>query len=139
MEKERRRFERIECLLNVKYNSKKDQINGYSFTKDVSEGGIGLPVSGKIPTETRLDITVMLNKVGQTDILVGAKVVWSRKNVEHWKSRYSAGLKFLDIEPADKEKLLKYVKEHRWIKTDFERSLEENKVPVLGGRGEFLI
>jgi c-di-GMP-binding flagellar brake protein YcgR len=139
MGRNRRVFERVDSLINVKYASQTGNISGYSLTKDFSEGGVGLPVDGKIPAGTRLNITIIPQETGQGKIDAAAQVVWSRRNTEHWKSRYSAGLKFLEINPDDKERLLKFIGAHRWIKTDFERALEENKVPVLGGRGELLI
>lgn len=137
MGKERRQFERIESLVNIRYTSKEDAIRGSSLTKDFSESGIGMPVDGKIPEGEVLNLEIALNENGQSQIQATAKVVWSKKNFEHWKSRYSSGLRFQEIAPNDKDALMKYVKRHRWVKSDFERALEENKVPILGRRGEF--
>ncbi|MCM8782722.1 MAG: PilZ domain-containing protein [Candidatus Omnitrophica bacterium] len=137
MKKERRQWERIDSLVTVKYISTRGRINGYALTKDLSGGGIGMPSDGKIPAGTELNLTISLQEDGQRFIPTTAKVVWSRRNFEHWKPRYSLGLKFLDIDSSDKDRLLQYIKTHRWIKSDFERALEEDKVPVLGKRGEF--
>lgn len=139
MGKERRKSERVDSLIAVKYASGSGGISGSSLTKDVSETGIGLPLNGKIPTGMKLDVAITLDKGPKKEIPAVATVVWSKRNTQHWKSRYSAGLKFLDINPMDKNRLLEYVGANRWIKSDFERSLEENKVPILGGGGEFLI
>jgi|GEM_PF-4074650 len=140
MGRERRRFERVEVLVSVNYVSESARINNYSLTKDISEGGLSIPANNKLPLGARMNITITISdKKGREEIPAVAKVVWSRRNTEHWKPRYSAGLEFLDIQPSGKERLLMYAGENRWIKSDFERSLEEDKVPILGRRGEFLI
>lgn len=139
MGKERRRHERVESLISIKYVSKTGEISGYALTRDLSHGGVGLPVDGNIPRGTEIDLTIIIQEDGKRLIPAAAKVVWSRRNFEHWKSRYSAGLEFIDVDPRDKETLLDYVRKHRWIKSDFERALEEDKVPVLGRKGDFLL
>lgn len=139
MERERRRSERINSLVAVRYASESGEIKGNSFTEDISESGIGFPIDGRIPRGTKLDLAIMLEKEPKKEIHAVATVIWSRRNTQHWKSRYTAGVKFFDIDREDKDRLLEYARVNRWIKSDFERSLEENKVPILGGRGEFLI
>jgi len=140
MGQERRRFERVESLVSVNYVSEGAEINNYSLTRDISEGGLSIPLSNRLPSGAKMDIAIIISdKKSEEKISAVAKIVWSRRNTEHWKPRYSAGLEFLDIQPFDKERLLKYARENRWIKSDFERALEEDKVPVLGRRGEFLI
>ncbi len=134
MGKERREFERIDSLISIKYAAKKQEISGNSLTKDVSAGGVGLPVNGKITTGEDLDLMITLPQDPQKPITVTARVAWSKRNFEHWKSRYSSGLRFINISEADKDKLLNYVQGHRWVKSDFERALEEHKVPILDTR-----
>lgn len=140
MGRERRRFERIDSHVAVRYASVKWGMRGHSLTKDCSEGGLGLAINGKIPEGERLNLEIKVpDDRREKTIPAVAKVVWARRNLEHWKCRYSAGLRFLTITPGDKNILLEYVKMHRWIKSDFERALEENKVPILGRRGVFLL
>jgi c-di-GMP-binding flagellar brake protein YcgR len=86
-----------------------------------------------------MDLNIILEKNKREEIAASAMVVWSRRNAEHWKPRYSAGLRFSEISSADRDKLVRYASENRWVKSDFERSLEENKIPVLGRRGELAI
>lgn len=138
MGRERRRHERVESMLSVRYTSTTGQIAGYSLTKDLSQGGIGLALNGKIPSGTELNLEITLEEEKKA-IPAAAKVVWSSRNFEHWRSRYSAGLEFVRIDDKDSDALLEYAQRHRWIKSDFERALEENKVPVLGKEGDFLI
>lgn len=140
MRREKRVFERIDSLIDVRYKGMTDDIRGYSLTKDVSEGGMGLPVNGRIQSGTLLELEIILERLKRKiEMAAVVKVVWSRRNAEHWMPRYSAGLKFVEISPSDKDALVNYARENRWIKGDFERSLEENKIPVLGKRGEFAI
>jgi len=136
MGRERRKFERIESLLSTKYIAKRSQITGYSLTRDVSEGGIGLPSDGRIPNGEEVNITIALHGDAQKTIPATAKVVWSRRNAEHWKSKYSAGLEFMYISPHDKQMLLDYGKENQWVKGDFEQKLEEDEIPILGKERE---
>ena len=135
MSKERRKFERVESLISVEYSSNAGQIRGRSLTADVSEGGIGLPLDGKIPQGTRLKVEAVLDPAFRTKVPFTAKVAWSRKNIEHWKPRYSGGLRFLEIDAADKEALLGFARNHRWTKSDFERMLEADEVSVIDRRG----
>jgi c-di-GMP-binding flagellar brake protein YcgR len=140
MGKERRRFERIESLIEIRYKGRSQDISGYSLTRDVSEGGMGLPVSGSIPAGTSLNLEINLGGASfRKEIAAAAKVAWSRRNAEHWKPRYSAGLRFIKIADDDKQDLMDYARKNRWVKSDFERSLEENKIPILGRRGELTI
>lgn len=138
MQKDKRRFERMESLVSVKYASPTGEIAGFSITKDLSEGGVGLPVSGKIPKGTEVELAITIPENGCRQINARGVIAWSKRNFEHWKSRYSAGVEFLKIDSGDKDKLIEYARRHRWIKNDFERALEEDKVPVLGRRGDFL-
>jgi len=138
MGREKRGFERVDSLVSVHYSSRESRIEGNSLTKDVSESGIGLPVDGKIPAGGMLELKIFLEGDHRIEIPAAAKVVWSKRNQEHWKSRYSAGLNFMTIDSSDKKMLIKYARGHRWIKSDFERALEEDRVGVLGGKGEFL-
>ena len=139
MGRERRAFERIDSLVNIKYQGRSYKAQGNSLSRDVSKEGVGMPVNSRIPPGTTLDLNIILEKNKREEIIASAKVVWSRRNEEHWKPRYSAGLKFLEISSADQDRLVRYAGENRWVKSDFERSLEENKIPVLGRRGEFAI
>ncbi|MBI4336012.1 MAG: PilZ domain-containing protein [Candidatus Omnitrophica bacterium] len=135
MGRERRKFERVESIVNVRYTSRGGKFSGNSLTKDVSECGACLACGGLLPAGLALD--VVIDKGDADTIKVPAKVVWSRRNSEHWKPRYSAGVEFKRLDTANRNTLVRYAKEKRWIKSDFERSLEENKVPVLNSRGEF--
>lgn len=139
MGKERRVFERIDSLVNIKYKGRAYKTQGNSLSRDVSKEGIGMPVNNRIPPGTTLDLNIILEKNMREEIVAAAKVMWSKRNMEHWKPRYSAGLKFFEISSVDQDRLVRYAEENRWVKSDFERSLEENKIPVLGRRGEFAI
>ena len=139
MGRERRQFERVESLISIKYVAPADKISGNSLTQDVSAGGVGLPVNGKISAGTGLDIVITLPDDRQATIPAKAKVAWAKRNFEHWKPKYSSGLKFVSISPSDRDKLLAYAAKHRWVKSDFERALEADRVSVLGIKEEGLI
>lgn len=139
MGRERRRFERIESLLSVRYSGKKGVFSGYAFTKDISEGGLGLPMTMAVPKRGLLELFITVPDDSLSAIRATARIKWIRRNMEHWKSPYSTGLRFLKINPTDKNRLLEYAKRHRWIKSGFEQELEGDKVPVLGGKEGFYL
>ncbi|MCX5716433.1 MAG: PilZ domain-containing protein [Candidatus Omnitrophica bacterium] len=128
--KNRRRFERYECLVEIRYKSADGKIEGYSFSKDLSRGGICLPLDTHISPYTRLEIVIDLPSEGKRIIASGI-VVWSHKNTCHWEPLYSAGLKFERMDPVSAENLISFASNHRWQKTDFEQRLEHNQVPLV--------
>ena len=137
MGRERRKNERIDSLVNIAYRSKRGDVKGNSLTGDVSAGGMSLATENGIPNGTELELDIIIDHRGQWIMPAKAKVVWSRRNYEHWRSRYSAGLRFLEIDNENREQLRNFTKRNRWVKSDFETALERNKVPVLGRGGYF--
>ncbi|MEI8176142.1 MAG: PilZ domain-containing protein [Candidatus Omnitrophota bacterium] len=138
MSRDRRRFERIDTLVRVKYAMESDegQVLGYSLSKDFSHGGLGIPTERAIPRGATMDLEITLDQLNQWVIPATVKVAWVKRNFEHWRSRYSLGLEYTEIDPENREQLVHYAKRHRWVKSDFESALEDNKVPVLGRGGE---
>ncbi len=137
MGKERRQNERINSLVSVAYSSKDGALKGYSLTKDISTGGLCLASEKNIPRGTKLDLDIIIDQRDQWIMPVKARVAWSRQNPEHWKSPYSYGLEFLKIDLENKNQLFRFAKRHKWEKNDFETALEDNKVQILGKRGEY--
>lgn len=137
MKQNRRRSERIDTMISVKYSSDDNHITGCSLTKDLSLEGLGLPLNGKPPSGSKLALLLTIYGTMQKTIPAVATVVWARRNFEHWKPKYSSGLRFITINEDDRKALMDYARDHRYVKTDFERALEDNKIPILGGRGDF--
>lgn len=126
----RRRFARYRSLVEVKYKSPDGVAAGYSFTKDLSKGGAGLPLDKYISPHKRLILEIDLPASGEKIIAEGV-IMWCRKNTAHWGPLYIAGLKFEKIDPVYLEQLVKFASTHEWEKTEFERALEGNNVPII--------
>lgn len=128
--KERRQFERYNSLVEIKYKSADGDLEGYCFTKDLSKGGVNLPLDRYISPYKRLILEIRLpgEKAG---IATRGLVVWSRRNKFHWESVYSAGLRFENIDPDFLEKVVDFASRHQWCKNNFEKDLENNNVPLI--------
>lgn len=127
--KERRRFERYNSLVEIKYKTIDGKEEGYCFTKDLSKGGLGVPLNKYISPHKKLIIEMDL--AGGEKITAEASVAWSKKNKVPWEALYSAGLEFKKIDPALAEKLANFASAHQWHKNDFEKELEKNEVPLI--------
>ena len=128
--RDRRRFERYNCLIEIKYKSLDGKAMGYCLTKDLSKEGLAVPLDKYLPPYRRLSIEIDLPD-GDGKIVARALVIWCRRNKFHWQPLYSAGLRFEGVDPDSIEKLLKFASTHQWQKSEFERELEENKVPIV--------
>lgn len=128
--RERRKFFRYNCLVEIKYRSLDGKIEGYCFTKDLGEGGINLPSDRYIPPFNKLSLEIILPDADAKIVATGL-IVWSRKNSCHWEALYSAGLEFENIDASSARKLAMFANTHQWRKSAFEQDLEENKVPLV--------
>jgi len=127
----RRRSPRYKCLLEVKYKSLNGKRKGYCLTKDLSKGGIGIPLDQHISPHKRFVIEISLpGREGK--IVIKTLVVWCKRNRFHWQALFGAGLQFEKIDPELVEKLLQFARTHQWQKSRFEERLENKEFPVLG-------
>jgi len=78
-----------------------------SNSKDVSEGGIRLPVLQHLQAKTVLDLEIYLDQSGKP-IRATAEVVWCKK-IEAIGFSFMAGIKFLEIDPPARTKLHTFI------------------------------
>ncbi len=103
MQKERRKFIRLDATIDVKYKILKIGKKGAALTKNISGEGIRLSVSEEIPTASILLIEMKI-PVYPESITAKGIVVWSKKT--------EIGVKFIKINTIDKTRIFKYVYEH---------------------------
>lgn len=105
---ERRRFQRIDSNLPVRYrNLRAATIPSGSLTKDISEGGIRFMTNEFISLACRLVVEVSLPTI-QKPIKAISKVAWIKKVSSG--DRYELGNQFLEISKEDKELINDFVK-----------------------------
>ena len=113
---ERRRYVRLDTRLKIVYTvlqNEKDALVA-SEAKDISGGGIRIFLSEPIPIHTLLKLTIYLPDEPQA-IVCSGKVVWVEEFMvlqeEKGKSgdRYEAGISFTEINPKDRDRIIKYV------------------------------
>lgn len=93
---ERRKHPRHECALETGYNAKKIfSRTNYTICKDISEGGMRLPVSGPIKNNSLLDLRIGLEH-GTPAFTATARVIWIKKNKRPAPLGFEAGLEFTD-------------------------------------------
>jgi c-di-GMP-binding flagellar brake protein YcgR len=111
---ERRRFVRLNALVDVAYSKKavpaleKEKL---SVAKNISKGGICLIVYEPIKAEDVLDLKVYLPD-RTTPIDVVGKVVWTKEFILGdipGNKRYDVGIEFLNVNQKELSEINKYV------------------------------
>lgn len=128
--KERRRFPRYRCLLGMRYRSSDGKESGSCFTKDVSAGGLCIPLLKPLNTHKPLIIDIDMPENGGK-LTFTSSVRWCRRSTHHWESPYSAGIQFENADPFILERVISFARTHPWAKNDFERALEHRTARVF--------
>lgn len=104
---ERRRFQRIDSHLPVRYrNLKTTTVPSDSLTNDISEGGIRFNTGEFISLACRLVVEITIPTV-QRPIKAISKVAWIRKTSSG--DEYELGNQFLEISKEDRALITDYV------------------------------
>jgi c-di-GMP-binding flagellar brake protein YcgR len=120
--KEQRRYVRIDKTFAVSFHKVKGLLHSGTRTKDISEGGVCLPLDQYFCVDSLLEIEIRCDDFkGPLKALV--RIVWivNRYNSEF---PFEAGLEFLEIPPVQRDILRDYInryvaeggqQEIRWI------------------------
>lgn len=104
---ERRRFQRMESNLPVKYrNLKMAAAPTGSLTKDIGEGGIRFKTTEFISLACRLVVEITIPTV-QRPIKAISKVAWIKRSPTN--DQYELGNQFLEISKEDRAAITDYV------------------------------
>lgn len=107
--KERRQSVRINESLSVKYQVVKSFRMVTSRSKDISEGGICLPILQRLQPKVKLDIEITLESNARPIKAIG-EIIWMRE-VADLRFPFIVGIKFLKIKPEALDCLRAYIKE----------------------------
>lgn len=109
MTPERRKFVRLSAPIGVKYSRVRSTKSQTSLSRDISGGGVRLWVMDPLEAGELVELEITLpNLVGQP-ILAKGEIVWSRAESDSTKTQREIGVKFLDIQPEDLNRLFHYV------------------------------
>ena len=103
MQKERRKFIRLDATIDVKYKILKMGKKGEAVSKNISGEGIRLSVNEEIPPASILLLEMKIPVYPESIIAKGI-VIWSKKS--------EIGVKFIKINPINKTRIFKYIYEH---------------------------
>jgi c-di-GMP-binding flagellar brake protein YcgR len=108
-ESERRRYIRVGMQISVSYVVF-DEVreSKVSIAKDISGGGMRLPLKEKLTVGTLLELQLELLKQNKT-IVLEAKVVWIKPHPEDKDYPYEAGIEFLGIGAVQRSMISNYI------------------------------
>jgi len=110
MQKERRKFIRLDATIDVKYKILKIGKKGEAVSKNISGEGIRLSLDEEIPPASILLLEMKI-PVYPESITAKGIVVWSKKSESEIK-KFEIGVKFIKINPIIKTRIFKYIYEH---------------------------
>lgn len=105
--KERRHYIRISKALSVSYRILKDFLTSSTHSRDISEGGICLPIHHRFEPGTVLALKIAILEFGISIKAIG-EVVWF-KEINDTKYPFCVGIKFIEISDSDHNKLRNYL------------------------------
>jgi len=104
---ERRKYIRIDNSLSVSYRVLKGYLTSSSRSRNISEGGICLPINHKFDPGVVLALKI---QILEWDISIRAvgELVWVKK-LKDETFTFLTGIKFIQIDPEEYAKLRKYI------------------------------
>lgn len=101
---ERRTFERIDGIVNVRYGVKgRDRYKIESLPRNIGAGGLGFCLTEELKRGTVLDLEITVPDDPQKTISGAGEVLWtkefSRISTEKPINLYETGVKFINIKP----------------------------------------
>ena len=104
----RRRFPRFEDASQIRYYLPKDDGSfGFTIANDVSRGGLSMPALSHIAKNGEV-IRLDINNNRRGRISATGQVRWVKKIKRKALLDEQAGIEFIDIAPADADKLIKF-------------------------------
>lgn len=104
---EQRKYLRINNVLFVSYRVLKGYLMSSSHSRNISEGGICMPLHHKFDPGVVLALKLYIVEWDASIKAVG-EVVWLIEKKDRTYT-FLAGIKFIDIPPEDYEKLCRYI------------------------------
>lgn len=108
MTQERRRYVRINKGFKVSYLEVGDHLKGEAQSRNISEGGICLPLDRHFGEGTFLELEIYPEEL-KAPIKALARIVWITDR-HAGRLPFEAGFQFLEIAPDQRDKLRDYIK-----------------------------
>lgn len=113
--KERRRVERFEAMLDIRYRLlKPTKLKLATRSKDISEDGICILAHEILPKDSTVELEVLIPN-SKEPLRAKGEVAWCEKSEqidETGKRAFLTGIRFLEIENKDKANLVDYINAH---------------------------
>ncbi len=102
MVKDRRAFQRIDGIVNVRYGVKdRDKEKIETLPRDIGGGGLGLCITEELQRGTILDLEITLPDNPEKTILGAGEVKWSKEfgaiDLKRSINLYETGIRFINI------------------------------------------
>lgn len=120
MVKDRRIFQRLEGIVNVRYAVRsRDKEKIESLPRNIGGGGVGICLTEKLQRGTVLDLEITAPDNPQKVILGVGEVLWNKAfgmlKTGPKVSLYETGVKFIDIDPLAVGRVYAYFRQKRRI------------------------
>ena len=107
MESDKRKFKRFDAFMDVQFCAQDIKSeNERGLSKDLSRDGIRVSTNRELKVGMLMNLEIQLPSDVDTVFSTG-KVMWSRLGNE-MESGYDSGLSFVQMDPADKFRVLDY-------------------------------
>ena len=120
MPKDRRIFQRLKGIVNVRYGVKgRDKHKLESLPRNIGGGGIGVCLTEQLSQGTELELEITIPDNPQKVILGSGEVLWTRPfgliGTDQSVNLYETGIKFIDINPIAVGRVYSYYRQKRGI------------------------
>ena len=105
---ERRKYIRIDGSTAISYRVLKQFLGSGSRSKNISEGGICLPIHQRFEIGVVLELKIHLAELSHPILAVG-KVVRLEEKKQGVNFPFELGIQFIKISPADKNKIIAHI------------------------------
>lgn len=125
---ERRKYMRFEVAVDIEYMVPGNgmPIEGIAITKNLSREGMQVALNERLVPGTELEIKLRISG-DSAPVYAKGNVVWANKiNVTEVGDEPTAGIKFSQITPFDKNRILEYVY-REWVDKKFKSKIKTNE------------
>lgn len=120
MQKDRRIFQRLDGLVNVRYGVRgRDKEKIESLPRNIGGGGVGICLTEKLEDGTILDLEITAPDNPQKTILGVGEVLWNRPFGQIKANQrvvlFETGIRFINIDPLSVGRVYSYYRQTKQI------------------------
>jgi hypothetical protein len=129
VDKDRRKFKRFDAFMSVKFKGQGEQpVSGVSLSKDLCREGIKVNSAIPIGKGTTLEMEINIPD-DPKPVHTSGKVMWSTPT-EGTNQGFDQGVRFLNIDPVDKFRVLDFAYNH-WLETKINDFSDPEQIPEI--------